>query len=132
MKTVLDVLEERGFIYQMTAEDPEENARFREHLSKRVTCYIGFDPTSSSLHVGSLVPIMSLVHMQLHGHRPIGLVGAGTGLIGDPSGKTEMRKILSHEEIKTNAEGSETSFRNFWTSKATGRCSETTPTGSQS
>ena len=105
MKTVLDVLEERGFIYQMTAEDPEENARLREHLSKRVTCYIGFDPTSSSLHVGSLVPIMSLVHMQRHGHRPIGLVGAGTGMIGDPSGKTEMRKILSIEEIRTNAEG---------------------------
>jgi tyrosyl-tRNA synthetase len=68
-----------------------------------MSCYIGFDPTADSLHVGSLVPIMALVHMQQHGHRPMVLVGGGTGLIGDPSGKTEMRKLLSLEEIAYNA-----------------------------
>ncbi len=67
------------------------------------TCYIGFDPTATSLHVGSLVPIMSLAHMQKHGHRVIALVGGGTALIGDPSGKTEMRQILSREQIDHNA-----------------------------
>lgn len=105
MSNVLDVLEERGFVYQMTAEGPEEKSRFRALLDNQVTCYIGFDPTASSLHVGSLVPIMSLVHMQRHGHRPIALVGGGTGLIGDPSGRTEMRKILTKKEISRNAEG---------------------------
>jgi len=105
LANVLDVLEQRGFIYQMTADSPEEKAHLRSILQEQVACYIGFDPTSSSLHVGSLVPIMSLVHMQRHGHRPIALVGGGTGLIGDPSGKTEMRKLLTREEIKENAEG---------------------------
>ncbi len=105
MQNVLDVLERRGFIYQMTAESPEEKDAFRSLLGRPVTCYIGFDPTSSSLHAGSLVPLMSLVHMQRCGHRPIMLVGGGTGLIGDPSGKTEMRKILTREEIDLNARG---------------------------
>jgi tyrosyl-tRNA synthetase len=105
LETVLDALEKRGFIYQITADNGEEKERFRSVLSHGITCYIGFDPTSSSLHAGSLVPIMSLVHMQRFGHRPVALVGGGTGLIGDPSGKTEMRKILSREEIETNAEG---------------------------
>ncbi len=105
MNNVLDVLEERGFIYQMTAEGASEKESLRALLSGKATCYIGFDPTSSSLHVGSLVPIMALVHMQRHGHRPIALIGGGTGLIGDPSGKTEMRRILSLEEIRQNALG---------------------------
>ncbi len=68
-----------------------------------VTCYIGFDPTAASLHIGSLVPIMALMHMQRCGHRPIILIGGGTGLIGDPSGKSEMRQILTREEIDYNA-----------------------------
>jgi len=102
---VLDVLEQRGFIHQVTAEDPEEKDALRVLLERPTTCYIGFDPTSASLHAGSLVPIMALVHMQRCGHRPIALVGGGTGLIGDPSGKTEMRKLLSREEIENNAEG---------------------------
>lgn len=102
---VLDVLEQRGFIHQVTAEDPQEKEALRALLEKPTTCYIGFDPTSASLHAGSLVPIMALVHMQRCGHRPIALVGGGTGLIGDPSGKTEMRKLLSREEIDNNAEG---------------------------
>ena len=99
-KSAYDVLYERGFIEQVTEEEP-----IRELLkSKGITCYIGFDPTAASLHIGSLVPIMSLVHMQLCGHRPIALVGGGTALIGDPSGKTEMRRILTRDEIDANAE----------------------------
>ncbi len=95
---VLDVLEERGFVEQKTHED-ELRQLFD---SSSVTGYIGFDPTASSLHIGSLVPIMSLAHMQRCGHRPIALVGGGTGLVGDPSGKTEMRKILTLEKVEEN------------------------------
>jgi tyrosyl-tRNA synthetase len=109
----LDELERRGFIYQITAEAPDERERLQQLLSGSVTCYIGFDPSSSSLHVGNLVPVMSLVHMQRYGHRPIALVGGGTGLIGDPSGKTEMRKILSKEEIDRNAEGIRAQLERF-------------------
>jgi len=98
---VLDILKERGFIEQTTHAD-ELNELLQTHS---VTCYIGFDPTASSLHVGSLVPIMSLAHMQRHGHRPIALVGGGTGLVGDPSGKTEMRKMLTLEAVEENANG---------------------------
>jgi len=72
---------------------------------KVISAYIGFDPTAISLHVGSLIPIMALAHLQQHGHCPIALVGGGTALIGDPSGKKEMRPVLSYEEIRTNAEG---------------------------
>ena len=95
---LLDILEERGFIEQKTHE--EELRELFENGS--VTGYIGFDPTASSLHIGSLVPIMSLAHMQRCGHRPIALVGGGTGLVGDPSGKTEMRKILTLEKVEEN------------------------------
>ena len=97
--SVYDVLLERGFVEQVTGE-----TEIRELLEREpVTCYIGFDPTATSLHIGSLVPIMALAHMQRHGHRPIALVGGGTGLIGDPSGKTEMRQILTREQIDINA-----------------------------
>ena len=98
---LLDVLKERGFIEQTTQE--EELKNYLE--TETATCYIGFDPTASSLHVGSLVPIMSLAHMQRHGHRPIALVGGGTGLVGDPSGKTEMRQLLTPEMVDQNAIG---------------------------
>jgi tyrosyl-tRNA synthetase len=101
LSNVYEIFKERGFIEQIT--DPSE---IEDVLGRRsITCYIGFDPTAASLHVGSVVPIMALAHMQRHGHRPIALVGGGTSLIGDPSGKTEMRKILSREEINSNAEG---------------------------
>ncbi|MGD9005525.1 MAG: tyrosine--tRNA ligase, partial [Desulfobacterales bacterium] len=101
MANVLDVLEERGFIEQ-TTHDQE----LRECLDRgSVTCYIGFDPTAASLHIGSLVPIMSLAHMQRQGHRPIALIGGGTGMVGDPSGKTEMRQLLTLETLAKNAEG---------------------------
>lgn len=101
MNNILETLRERGFIDQQTHEEELSN-----YLSSNdVTCYIGFDPTASSLHVGSLVPIMSLAHMQRHGCRPIALVGGGTGMVGDPSGKTEMRKILTIEKLEKNATG---------------------------
>lgn len=78
----------------------------REVLAKEsVTGYIGFDPTAPSLHVGSLLPIMGLVHMQRHGHTPIALVGGGTGMIGDPSGKTVERQLLSKEQLDFNLAG---------------------------
>jgi tyrosyl-tRNA synthetase len=99
LKSVYGVFRERGFIEQITDEP-----QIRELLEqKTITCYIGFDPTATSLHIGSLVPIMSLAHMQRNGHRPIALVGGGTALIGDPSGKTEMRQILTREQIDHNA-----------------------------
>ncbi len=94
-----DVLAERGFVEQVTDEKDVRDLLGRE----AVTCYIGFDPTASSLHIGSLVPIMALAHMQRHGHRPIVLIGGGTALIGDPSGKSEMRQILSLEKVEENA-----------------------------
>ena len=101
MANLLEVLRERGFIEQITHEK-----ELKDYLEAgKATCYIGFDPTASSLHVGSLVPIMSLAHMQRHGHRPIALVGGGTGLVGDPSGKTEMRKLLTAEMVDKNTIG---------------------------
>jgi tyrosyl-tRNA synthetase len=101
LKSVYDIFRERGFIEQITDESLIKELLEHEH----VTCYIGFDPTAASLHIGSLVPIMSLAHMQRHGHRTIALVGGGTALIGDPSGKTEMRRILTPNEINHNALG---------------------------
>ena len=100
MDHVYDIFEARGFIEQVT-----DAGLVRELLERPTTCYIGFDPTASSLHLGSLVPIMSLAHMQRAGHRPIAVVGGGTALVGDPSGKTEMRPIMSREEIDRNATG---------------------------
>jgi len=94
---VFDILNERGFVAQATDVD-----QLKQYLSKPSSCYIGFDPTADSLHVGSLVPIMALAHMQRQGHRPVVLVGGGTGLVGDPSGKTEMRQLLTLEQIQFN------------------------------
>ena len=90
----------RGFLAQSTCEDAAEFL-----LSERRTIYIGFDPTAASLHLGSLVPVMGLAHAQRHGHRPIALVGGGTGLIGDPSGKSAERTLLTREKAAENAEG---------------------------
>lgn len=98
MPNVLETFKERGFIEQMTHDQELENYI----QSGNVSCYIGFDPTASSLHVGSLVPIMALAQMQRHGHRPIALVGGGTGLVGDPSGKTEMRQMLTQQQVGGN------------------------------
>ena len=85
----------------------------RELFEKPITCYIGFDPTAKSLHVGSLLPIMSLAHMQREGHRPIALVGGGTSLVGDPSGKDEIRAVMTREEIDINAEGIKRQLSHF-------------------
>ncbi|MBN2231560.1 MAG: tyrosine--tRNA ligase [Deltaproteobacteria bacterium] len=95
-------LTDRGFIYQATHED---ELRGRLTGGPPLTFYIGFDPTADSLHVGSLIPLIAMVHMQRAGHRPIALVGGGTALVGDPSGKTEMRRLLSRTDIDTNARG---------------------------
>ena len=97
-KNVFDTLQERGFVTQVTDE-----AAVRDILAKPpVTFYIGFDSTADSFHAGNLVPIMTMMHLQRAGHRPIGLVGGGTTMIGDPSGKTEMRQMLSKEDIEAN------------------------------
>ncbi len=98
MENILDLLEKRGFIEQSTDRDS-----IYRLLQNPVSCYIGFDPTAKSFHVGSLLPIMSLVHMQRMGHKPIIVIGGGTALVGDPSGKTEMRPIMTRQEINENA-----------------------------
>jgi len=99
MANVIDVLVERGYIEQFTHEE-----ELRELLDKeKITFYIGFDPTADSLHVGSFIQMMVMAHMQRAGHRPIVLLGGGTAMIGDPSGKTDMRKMLTMEQIAHNA-----------------------------
>ncbi|HEU0300599.1 MAG TPA: tyrosine--tRNA ligase [Longimicrobium sp.] len=99
MTSFFDDLEARGLIHGAS-----EGAR--EALGAGpVTGYIGFDPTASSLHVGSLLPILALARMQRAGHRPIALVGGGTGMIGDPSGKTVERQLLTREDVERNVEG---------------------------
>lgn len=101
MVNAIDVLSERGFIKQTTHDEP-----LRKLLSKNsVTVYTGFDPTADSLHVGHTVAIMALAHMQRCGHRPIAILGGGTALIGDPSGKTEMRQMLTRDQIAENVKG---------------------------
>src|ERR1700709_328187 len=77
-----------------------------EQLQKEMTsAYIGFDPTADSLHIGSLVPILLLIHLQKAGHKPIALVGGATGMIGDPSGKSDERNLLNEEQLQQNLEG---------------------------
>jgi tyrosyl-tRNA synthetase len=98
MANVYDTLLDRGYIKQLTHE--EEMKKILE--KEKVTFYIGFDPTADSLHVGHFIAMMFMAHMQRAGHRPIALVGGGTAMIGDPSGKTDMRKMLSKEEIDHN------------------------------
>ncbi|MGI6698331.1 MAG: tyrosine--tRNA ligase [Clostridia bacterium] len=100
MKNVYDTLMERGFIEQATHEEEIRDMLGRES----VTFYIGFDPTADSLHVGHFLQMITMAHMQRAGHRPIVLLGGGTTMVGDPSGKTDMRKMLSLEQIQYNAE----------------------------
>lgn len=95
-----EVLRERGFVKQCTNEE-----LLKKYLdTETVTFYCGFDPTGPSLHAGHMIPLFAMAHLQQAGHRAIPLVGGGTARIGDPSGKTEMRKILSYEQIKSNGE----------------------------
>ena len=94
---ILDLLKERGFIAQMTFEE-----ELYKQLEQPTTFYVGFDPTADSLHIGHYIPIMAMAHMQRAGHRPIALMGGGTAMIGDPSGKTDMRKMMTVETIDAN------------------------------
>ncbi len=98
---VLDILKDRGFIAQTTFEED----LYKRLESESVTFYCGFDPTADSLHVGHYMPIMMMAHLQKAGHRPIALCGGGTAMIGDPSGKTDMRKMLTKEDIANNVAG---------------------------
>ena len=105
--TFLDDLRWRGLIYDETPD-------LEDHLAGGSrTAYIGFDPTADSLHVGSFVQIMALRRFQQHGHTPVALVGGGTGLIGDPSGKKSERQLLSDEQVRANADGIRTQLEKF-------------------
>lgn len=100
MPNVYDILLERGYIKQVTHEE-----EVRELLGKeKITFYIGFDPTADSLHVGHFLQMMVMHYMQEAGHRPIALLGGGTAMVGDPTGKTDMRKMLSKKQIEHNAQ----------------------------
>ena len=108
-RNVYDILSERGFVEQATHEE-----EIRELLSKeKVTFYIGFDPTADSLHVGHFIQVMVMMHMQAAGHRPIAIIGGGTALVGDPSGRTDMRKMLTQEQIGINAASFKEQFSRF-------------------
>ena len=97
---VIDILKERNFFAQCTDEEG-----LRELFgNERVTFYAGFDPTADSLHAGHLIALMAMSHIQRAGHRPICLVGGGTGTVGDPSGRSDMRKVLTDETIHHNCE----------------------------
>ncbi len=100
MENVFDILKDRGFIQQTTHEE-----EIRELLGKGpVTFYIGFDPTADSLHVGHFVQVVAMAHLQRAGHKPIFLIGGGTAMVGDPTGRTDMRKMLTPEEIQHNGQ----------------------------
>lgn len=99
-ENVFDVLKARGYIAQCT---DEEGVR-KLFAEGRATFYIGFDPTADSLHVGHFLALMAMAHLQRAGHRPICLVGGGTGTVGDPSGRTDMRRVMTDEEIEVNCE----------------------------
>ena len=108
MEHILDILKERGFIAQTTFED-----ELYEQLKEPTTFYVGFDPTADSLHIGHYIPIMAMAHMQKAGHKPIALMGGGTAMIGDPSGKTDMRKMMTVETIDRNVESIKKQMERF-------------------
>src|SRR6185295_5601245 len=107
MTTLYDELAWRGMIYDATEGLSDVLA------SERVTAYIGFDPTASSLHVGSLLTVMGLARLQRFGHRPIAIVGGGTGMIGDPSGKSQERVLLSADQLAVNVAGIRAQLERF-------------------
>ncbi len=106
---VLDVLRARGFVAQVSDED----ALRRAFVRGRVTLYQGFDPTASSLHTGHLVGIMALAHTQALGHRPIAVIGGGTGMIGDPTDRASERPMLAVDEIHRNLAGIRQHFSRY-------------------
>ena len=97
--SVLDTLRGRGFLYQCSDEQGLADALSRGP----VTYYVGFDPTATSLHIGNLIQVMAMTHLQKAGHRPIALIGGGTTMVGDPTGRTSARPIMTREEIESNA-----------------------------
>ncbi len=99
-KSVFDTLNERGFIAQTTHEEDIQKLLANE----KVTFYIGFDPTADSLHVGHFLQLMAMAHMQRAGHRPIAIIGGGTAMVGDPSGRSDMRQMLTRDQIISNSE----------------------------
>src|SRR5690554_972103 len=99
MRNLIEELRWRGLVHNII-DGTEEQL-----LKEPTTAYIGFDPTSDSLHIGSLVPIILLVHLKNFGHKPIALVGGATGMIGDPSGKSDERNLLTEEVLQKNVEG---------------------------
>ncbi|WP_039762116.1 tyrosine--tRNA ligase, partial [Bartonella queenslandensis] len=105
----LHIMSERGFIHQISDEKGLDDL----FLKETVSAYIGFDPTASSLHAGSLLQIMMLYWLQKTGHRPIALMGGGTGLIGDPSFKDEARRLLTQDDIAENIKGIKKVFSNY-------------------
>jgi tyrosyl-tRNA synthetase len=106
---VLDTLISRGFIQQSTDMDA-----LRESLSAgSVSFYVGFDPTGDSLHVGHLLPVMAMAHLQRAGHRPIIVLGGGTAMVGDPSGKDKTREIITEDQIRHNMAGQQVQFGRF-------------------
>ena len=108
-QNVFDILMERGYIKQTTHEQ-----EIRELLEKeKITFYIGFDPTADSLHVGHFIAMMFMKYMQMSGHRPIALIGGGTAMIGDPSGKSDMRKMLTKEQIQHNVDSIKKQMEKF-------------------
>ncbi|OPY57849.1 MAG: Tyrosine--tRNA ligase [Pelotomaculum sp. PtaU1.Bin035] len=109
MGNVYDTLLERGYIKQMTHQEPLIDLLKNE----KVTFYIGFDPTADSLHVGHFLQMMVMAHMQRAGHRPIALIGGGTAMVGDPSGKTDMRRLMTRETIRHNSDCFKKQFSNF-------------------
>ena len=104
---VYDEFQWRGMVYDVTEGLAELFA------TQSLTAYIGFDPTASSLHVGSLLTVMGLARLQRYGHTPIAIVGGGTGMIGDPSGKSQERVLLSSESIDENVAGVRAQLERF-------------------
>ena len=127
-RNVYDVLVERGFVAQVSDE-----AGLRAALERQVTVYCGYDPTATSLHIGNQLTLMMLAHFQRHGHRPIALLGGGTGMIGDPTDRASQRPLLTEGQIEATSRRCARSSRATSTSARRpgrpARCSWTTPTG---
>jgi len=108
MPNALDTLRERGYV-----DNVSDEAGLRAALERPISFYIGFDPTAESLHVGNLLGIMTMAQLQRHGHRPIVVIGGGTGMVGDPTGKTAARQILTLEQIERNMAGVRPQFARY-------------------
>src|SRR5437868_14506663 len=107
MQNLIEELKWRGLLQDIIPGTGEQ-------LCKESTkCYVGFDPTADSLHIGSLVPILLLVHLQRFGHKPIALIGGATGMVGDPSGKNEERNLLDETTLAKNLTGIRTQLEKF-------------------